>query len=73
MAEMSAAFLCAHAHIENVTLTNQAAYINDWLTALRRDQRMLIQAASQAQKATDYILGKQLERETQPKGENHGA
>jgi antirestriction protein ArdC len=57
VAEMSAAFLCASAGIENLTLENAAAYISSWIKVLRTDKRMLIIAAAQAQKAADYILG----------------
>jgi antirestriction protein ArdC len=58
-AEMSAAFLCAYADIEQVTLGNSAAYIAGWLKALKNDKTMLVFAASQGQKAADYILNKQ--------------
>ena len=57
VAEMSAAFLCAAAGIENLTLENAAAYVSSWIKVLRTDKRMLVIAAAQAQKATDYILG----------------
>jgi antirestriction protein ArdC len=57
IAEMSSAFLCATAGIDNVTLENQSSYISGWLDVLRKDKRMVIAAAGQAQKAADYILG----------------
>jgi len=56
VAEMGAAFLCGHAGIENTTIENSAAYIAGWLKALKNDKTLLIQAASAAQKASDYIL-----------------
>ncbi|MDD2229647.1 MAG: zincin-like metallopeptidase domain-containing protein [Candidatus Cloacimonetes bacterium] len=56
VAEMGAAFLCGHAGIENTTLENSAAYIQGWLKALKNDKTLLVQAAGQAQKASDYIL-----------------
>jgi antirestriction protein ArdC len=59
IAEMTAAFLCAEAGIVQATIDNSAAYISGWLRALKaKDNRaMVIQAASQAQKAADYVLG----------------
>lgn len=56
VAEMGAAFLSAKTGINN-TLNNSAAYIKGWLIKLQSDKRLLLSAASQAQKATDYITG----------------
>jgi len=56
VAEMGAAFLCGHAGIENTTLENSAAYIQGWLKALKNDKTLLVHAAGQAQKASDFIL-----------------
>jgi len=58
VAEMSAAFLCANAGIENITLDNSAAYIAGWLKKLKSDTKMVVIAAGQAQKSADHILGK---------------
>lgn len=57
VAEMTAAFLCGHCGIENKTINNSAAYIQNWLGKLADDKRLVVHAAAQAQKATDYILG----------------
>jgi antirestriction protein ArdC len=57
VAEMGAAYLCGVADIANQTVDNSAAYIQGWLGKLRNDSRLLIQAAAQAQKAADFILG----------------
>jgi antirestriction protein ArdC len=57
IAEMGAAMLCGIAGIERKTLPNSASYLQSWINVLRSDSRMVIQAASQAQKAADYILG----------------
>jgi antirestriction protein ArdC len=54
---MGAAMLCGIAGIERKTLSNSAAYLKSWIDVLKSDARMVIQAASQAQKAADYILG----------------
>jgi len=59
IAEMGAAFLCGSAGIENATIDNSAAYIKGWLGVLGSDSKMVVIAASQAQKAAEYILHKQ--------------
>ena len=56
VAEMGAAFLCGHAGIENTIIENSAAYIAGWLKALKNDKTLLVHAAAQAQKASDFIL-----------------
>jgi antirestriction protein ArdC len=55
IAEMGSAFLCAEAGIES-TLDNSAAYLKGWLEALKGDARLIVAAASAAQRATDFIL-----------------
>ncbi|MCH7402261.1 zincin-like metallopeptidase domain-containing protein [Belliella kenyensis] len=56
-AEMGASFLCNHTRIMNEDLLdNSAAYIKVWLDRLRSDKRLLLEAASKAQKAVEYIL-----------------
>ncbi|MFD6508703.1 hypothetical protein [Bacillus sp. NPDC060175] len=40
-----------------MTFDNSAAYIQSWLRDLRDDKTVIVKAASQAQKAVDYILG----------------
>jgi len=57
VAEMGAAFLAGFCGIENRTINNSAAYLSSWLEALKNDHRMVLIAASQAQKAADLILG----------------
>jgi antirestriction protein ArdC len=57
VAEMGAAFLAGYCGIENRTINNSAAYLASWLKALKDDSRMVLIAASQAQKAADLILG----------------
>jgi antirestriction protein ArdC len=56
IAEMTAAYLCGHAGIEQSIIENQAAYLAGWIEALKGDARLAIQAASAAQKAANYIL-----------------
>ncbi len=57
-AEMTAAMLCGIAGIEQKTLENSAAYLKTWIARLKSDSRLLVSAASQAQKAADFIQGK---------------
>jgi antirestriction protein ArdC len=55
VAEMGAAFLCAHVGIP--ARLEHASYIDNWLDALRRDKRLIFSASGAAQKAADYVLG----------------
>ena len=57
IAEMGASFLCGHAGITESTIENSAAYIQGWLELFRNDTTLLVQAAAQAQRAADFILG----------------
>ena len=58
VAEIGAAALMAKAGIEtDKSFNSSTAYINNWLSVLRGDKRMIIFAASQAEKAYNYILG----------------
>jgi antirestriction protein ArdC len=60
IAEMGAAFLCGQAEIAERTIDNSAAYLKGWLEQLRQDKMLIVQAAAQAQKAADFILGRTL-------------
>lgn len=61
VAEMGAAFLCGQAGIAERTINNSAAYIQNWLEALKNDNKLIVQAAAQAQRAADFILGTKFE------------
>lgn len=56
VAEMGAAMLAGHAGITG-TLDASAAYIASWLATIRGEPKMVVQAAGDAQKAMDRILG----------------
>jgi antirestriction protein ArdC len=58
VAEMGAAYLCAQSGIVESTIQNSAAYISGWLKRLRNDNKFVVQAAAQAQKAADFILNR---------------
>jgi len=54
VAEMGAAMLSGACGIQT-TFENSAAYLQSWIMRLRSDSRLLISAASAAQKAADFI------------------
>jgi antirestriction protein ArdC len=64
VAEMGAAFLCAIAGIANEhTDRNTTAYIQNWIEKLEEDNRLIVHAAANAQRAVDLILGSTFEEE----------
>lgn len=54
VAEMGAAFLTNHCRLPGQL--QHASYIASWLQALRNDKRLVFAAASQAQRAADFVL-----------------
>jgi antirestriction protein ArdC len=56
VAELGSAFICAKNGFNTYERDDHASYINDWLSALKSDKRMIFKAASLAQKAADFIL-----------------
>lgn len=59
MAELGAAMLCASLGITSGTRADHAQYIDGWLKALKDDKKFIFAAASQAQKAADYLTSLQ--------------
>jgi antirestriction protein ArdC len=57
VAELGSAFCCATLGLDNSLLDNSASYIAGWLSSLKSDPRAIVVAASQVQKAADYIRG----------------
>jgi Zincin-like metallopeptidase len=58
IAELGAAFLSNEAGIlDRVRFENSAAYLASWIAKLENDPRMIVSAASQAQRSTDFIMG----------------
>jgi len=57
VAEIGAAMLCTVAGIDQTTFENSASYVSSWLRALKGDPKLVVFAASQAQKAADHIRG----------------
>jgi antirestriction protein ArdC len=60
VAEMTAAMLCGVTGIAPAVIDNSAAYLQNWIRVLKGDSKLLIQAASAAQKAADYIRGERV-------------
>src|SRR3990167_5867957 len=65
IAEMGACFLSAQCGIEPVVIDNSASYIGNWLMKLRKDNKLVVQAAGQAQRAVDFLVGKKFEVEVE--------
>jgi antirestriction protein ArdC len=55
VAELGAAFLCATLGVADTQREDHAAYIGHYVKLLRDDKRLLVRAASAAQKAVDYL------------------
>lgn len=66
IAEIGSCYLCNTTGILNHQIENSAAYIENWLEKLRNDKFFVLHAASQAQKATDYILNIEKKVKKQP-------
>lgn len=56
VAELGAAFLCAHLELTLEVRGDHAAYIANWLTVLKNDKRAIFTAAGYAQRAADYLM-----------------
>ena len=63
IAEIGACYLNSVAGIMDREFENSAAYIGDWLKALKGDKRLIVTASGQAQRATDFILNVQSNRQ----------
>ena len=61
VAELGASYVSGIAGIQATQEDQTVAYIQGWLSALKKDPKLLIHASAQAQKAADFILG--IERE----------
>lgn len=57
VAEIGSAMLSSVAGLNTEkTFNNSVAYLQSWLRVLKNDPRMIVSAASKAEKAVDYIL-----------------
>lgn len=58
VAEIGSAMCCSRCGIEvEATFRNSVAYIQSWLKALKNDVKMIVWAASRAEKAAEFIFG----------------
>lgn len=60
IAEIGSAMLCQMSGI-SWNVENTQAYINGWIEVLQNDPKLIISAGSKAQKAIDYMIGKEKE------------
>jgi antirestriction protein ArdC len=56
IAELGAAFTCAHLRLSTEPREDHAQYINSWLKVLKADKRAIFTAASKAQQAADFMI-----------------
>jgi len=56
IAELGAAFTCAHLGLSTEPRADHAAYIDSWLRVLNADKRAIFTAASKAQQACDWLV-----------------
>ena len=56
IAELTAAFTCAHLGLSTEPRPNYAQYISSWLKVLKADKRAIFTAASKAQQAADFMI-----------------
>jgi antirestriction protein ArdC len=64
IAELGAAFLCSTLGLANDPRQEHAAYLTSWLRVLKNDKRAIFTAASQAQKAVDWMRLRADEQQT---------
>lgn len=60
VAELSAAFSMGHLGIVDGTIENHASYLDGWIKCLKADKGAIFTVASQAAKASDFILTSRL-------------
>jgi antirestriction protein ArdC len=56
IAELGAAFTCAHLGLSTEPREDHAEYIQSWLRVLKADKRAIFTAATKAQQAADYLV-----------------
>jgi len=56
VAELTAAFVCAHLGLSSEPRPDHAQYIASWLRVLKADKRAIFTAASKAQQAADFMI-----------------
>src|SRR5207247_1488048 len=56
IAELGAAFTCAHLGLSTEPRTDHAQYLASWLKVLKADTRAIFTAASKAQQACNWLI-----------------
>lgn len=56
IAELGSIFLSSYLGVKSKLDENHVSYIGSWLRALENDNKFLLRASSQAQKAVDYLI-----------------
>jgi antirestriction protein ArdC len=56
IAELGAAFTCAHLGLSTEPRADHAQYLASWLKVLKADRKAIFTAASKAQQGTDYLI-----------------
>lgn len=72
VAEVGAAFLCAHLEVTNTPRVDHAQYIGHWLAVLKDDSKAIFTAASLATRAIDYLMGLQPKLDADPQPDAPG-
>lgn len=70
VAEMGSAFLCAEGGILQDTFEQSAAYLSGWISTIRGNPKLIVQAAAQAQRAVDWVLGTEFDADGDESSEN---
>jgi len=58
VAELGAAFTCAHLGLSTEPRADHSRYLASWLKVLKADKRAIFTAASKAQQATDWLIAR---------------
>lgn len=61
VAEIGACYLSSYCGLPITDMSNNASYIQSWLSVFKGDTKILIKAASRAQQAVEYILNPKVE------------
>jgi antirestriction protein ArdC len=64
-AEIGACFLKSISGLSMDDLSQNASYIQNWLSVLKNDKRFILKASSRAQRAVEYILNTKEDPETE--------
>jgi antirestriction protein ArdC len=59
IAELGSAFLCSYLGVSATVREDHAIYLKNWLKAMKNDKKFFFKAASEAQKAVDFMIAKQ--------------